>query len=195
MPQTDTEPRVELTTLRARDAAPVRRWLRDFHRAHGRAWVGALNLGWAHGETDAQLLAADIVERYAEALFVAARRDDALVVVARLGERPIGALWLNLSRQDHLAVPVGVVQWVYVSEWARGNRVGSALMEAGREWLRMRGVRGFQVSVLVDNEPAMRLYQRAGLRVADVRMMGSVDPVDEGPAGGASGTRASVTGR
>lgn len=195
MPHADTEPRVELTTLRARDAAPVRQWLRDFHRAHGRAWVGALNLGWADGETDAQLLASDIVERYAAALFAAARRDDALVVVARLGERPIGALWLSLSRQDHLAVPVGVVQWVYVSEWARGNRVGSALMEAGREWLRMRGVRGLQVSVLADNEPAMRLYQRAGLRVADVRMMGSVDIAEDGAGGGSAGARASVTGR
>jgi ribosomal protein S18 acetylase RimI-like enzyme len=194
MADTDTEPRVELTTLRARDAAPVRRWLRDFHRAHGHAWVGALNLGWGAGETDAQLLASDIVERYAEALFTASRRDDALVAVARLGDRPIGALWLGLSRQDHLAVPVGVVQWVFVSEWARGNGVGTALIEAGREWLRMRGVRGLQVSVLVDNEPAMRLYRRAGLRVADVRMMGAVDPPDDGGPGSVN-ARANASGR
>jgi ribosomal protein S18 acetylase RimI-like enzyme len=48
------------------------------------------------------------------------------------------------------------------------------LIDEGKRWLRSRGVKSVQVHVLADNEPARRLYERAGLVAADVRMMGAL---------------------
>jgi GNAT superfamily N-acetyltransferase len=177
MARTRTDLGVHLTTLRPTDASVVRKWLLDHLRVHNRTWVAAHGLGWTDSETELQMMVSDLVEEHWRAVQRAARRDDQFVALTRLDDRALGLVWAARRNHPYLNVPVGVLQWVFVAPWARQHGVGSVLIAAAKEWMRVRGVKSMEVSVLADNEPARRLYQRAGLEVADVRMMGPVgDP-------------------
>lgn len=175
MAYTDTDPGLQLTTLRASDEPVVRAWLADFLRHHNRTWADALDLGWSAAEVEAQQIAVDLVERHWSAVHRASRSDGHFVALARLDGRPLGVVWLQRKLQDHLGVPIGVLDWVYVAPWGRGHGVGTALLRAAKEWMRLHELRSWQVSVLADNPAALRLYRSAGLQIADVRMMGPVD--------------------
>jgi GNAT superfamily N-acetyltransferase len=60
----------------------------------------------------------------------------------------------------------GYIQNLVVAPWARGARIGEALMTAAARALRSRGVTGeWSLNVKVENAPAIRLYERLGLRV------------------------------
>jgi ribosomal protein S18 acetylase RimI-like enzyme len=120
-------------------------------------------------------MASNLVEKHWDELWRRSRDDEHFVGVTRLDERPLGLVWCAQRRHPYLDVPVGVLQWIFVAPWARGHGVASAMVESGKEWMRLRGLRSMEVSVLYDNESARRLYRRAGLTVGDVRMMGSLD--------------------
>lgn len=181
MASTDTEQGVCLTTLRAGDEAVLRAWLAEHHRQRGDTMASALGERWSRSDVDAQLLASDAVERSWHALRQSAQRDDALVAIARLDGRPIGVLWVLLRLADPVAARVGDVQWVYVAPWARRHRVASALVEAGREWLRLRGVRGMTATLRTASEGpgsaagAAAFFERVGLGVVDVVLAGTVE--------------------
>lgn len=168
--------RLRVTALRASDAAEVRRWMADFLRAHNRHWAEMHGLGWSATEVDAQMLAFDVVEERWQQLWRASKRFESnLVAVARLDGRAMGAVWADHRHNPYLKVPVGVLSWIYVAPWARGHRVGSKLIDVAKAWMRARDLRSCEVSVLAGNEAAIRLYERAGLQLADVRMMGSLE--------------------
>lgn len=60
----------------------------------------------------------------------------------------------------------GYIQNLVVAPEARGARIGEALMTAAAGALRSAGVTGhWTLNVKVDNAPAIRLYERLGLRV------------------------------
>jgi ribosomal protein S18 acetylase RimI-like enzyme len=172
MAQTRADLGVHLTTLRPSDEAAVRKWLVDHLRVHNRAWVAAHGLGWTPAETELQMLVSDLVEQHWSSVQRASRRDDQFVAVTRLDDRLLGLVWAGRHNHAYLHVPVGVLNWVYVAPWARQHGVGTVLIEAAKEWMRARELKSVEVSVLAENEPARRLYARAGLAVADVRMMG-----------------------
>lgn len=59
----------------------------------------------------------------------------------------------------------GYIQNLVVAPEARGARIGEALMTAAAHALRTWGVTGeWSLNVKVDNAPAIRLYERLGLR-------------------------------
>lgn len=176
MAHTDTDPAIVLTTLRASDEGDVRSWLQRFLRHHNSTWADALALGWSAGEVDAQQVAIDLVERHWQALWRAAHDERQIVVAARLDGRLLGCVWACCERHAYLGIRVGVLSWIYVAPWGRRHGVGKALIDAVREWMRMRRIVSLQVSVLANNQAAIRLYRSAGLEIADVRMMGAVDP-------------------
>jgi ribosomal protein S18 acetylase RimI-like enzyme len=176
MAHTDIDPGLVLTTLRSSDEPEVRQWLQGFLRAHNHAWVDVMGLGWSGQEIEAQQVAIDLVERHWRALWAAAHHEHQVVAVARLDGRLLGCVWAGAERHGYLGTTVGVLHWVYVAGWGRRHGVGTALIGAVKEWMRPRQIRSLQVSVLAVNDAAIRLYRKAGLRIADVRMMGPVDP-------------------
>jgi ribosomal protein S18 acetylase RimI-like enzyme len=54
-----------------------------------------------------------------------------------------------------------------VSEAARGQRIGQALLDIAARWGWERGKRRLTLHVAADNAPALRLYRRSGFRVAN----------------------------
>jgi ribosomal protein S18 acetylase RimI-like enzyme len=82
--------------------------------------------------------------------------------------RPAGATW------DFGSV-IGEVESLAVAPSARGGGVGTGLLDACRAELRARGVEFWSVDV-VESNPAVRLYERAGFRPNYRKMFGRVDP-------------------
>lgn len=167
-----TRTRLELTPLHADDGRDVRRWLSDFLRHHNRTWVRARGLGWSDGELDAQMAATDLVAEHWQMLVRASHQQTHHVAIARLDGRPVGGIWAEERTDTYLITPTGVLSWIYVAPWAREHGVGTVLLDDAKAWMTTRGLRSVTVNVLADNAPAMRLYRRLGLDVADVRMMG-----------------------
>lgn len=79
-----------------------------------------------------------------------------------------GATWA-------LGAAVGELESLAVADRARGAGVGSALMAAGRDILRERGVEYWSVAVVEANADAVRLYERAGFRPYYRNLLGRVD--------------------
>jgi ribosomal protein S18 acetylase RimI-like enzyme len=56
---------------------------------------------------------------------------------------------------------------MWVSPQARGKGVGDRLTAAVEQWARQAGLKTLRLSVVENNEPAIALYQRNGLRLTD----------------------------
>jgi GNAT superfamily N-acetyltransferase len=69
---------------------------------------------------------------------------------------------------------VGEVETLAVAEAARGQGIGTMLIEACRERLRSEGVTHWSVGVVEANEGATRFYERAGFRPFYRQLMGEV---------------------
>jgi ribosomal protein S18 acetylase RimI-like enzyme len=94
--------------------------------------------------------------------------------VALVEGEPAGICKLAL-RDDQ-----GWIAGVGVTPAHRGTGVGRALMEAAVEEARARGVRDLWLEVLVQNEPAIRLYERLGFEhVRDLEVWALDDFVSE----------------
>jgi ribosomal protein S18 acetylase RimI-like enzyme len=63
-----------------------------------------------------------------------------------------------------LGEPIGDLESLAVADGARGQGVGSLLIEAARERLRAAGVANWTVSAVDANPGALRLYEREGFR-------------------------------
>lgn len=174
-----TQEDIRLTSLRRTDALVMQRWLSEFLLAHNSAWSSVSGLGWSSSEVEVQIMATGLVEEHwASVKRAAANPSRHVVLVARAGDRPLGIVWASERRHPYLKVPVGSLDWVYVEPGARGRGIAGRMVEDAKRWMRVRGLKVCQVNVLADNEPARRLYARAGLAPADMRMMGSLDPIE-----------------
>jgi L-amino acid N-acyltransferase YncA len=84
-------------------------------------------------------------------------------LVARQGRTIAG--WAALSRVSQRSCYAGVADLtVYVASWARGKRVGSALMRAAIEASERAGIWTLQGSVFPENVASLRLCEAAGFR-------------------------------
>lgn len=84
-------------------------------------------------------------------------------LVARQGRTIAG--WAALNRISQRSCYAGVAELtVYVAGWARGKRVGSALMAAAIAASERAGVWTLQGSVMAENVPSLRLCEAAGFR-------------------------------
>ena len=84
-------------------------------------------------------------------------------LVARQGRTVAG--WAALSRMSQRSCYAGVAELtVYVASWARGKRVGSALMRAAIAASERAGIWSLQGSVFAENVPSLRLCEAAGFR-------------------------------
>ena len=178
MPPLPTHSQVQFTTLARGDAPVIRGWLRKYLQTHNEVWVERRGLDWSRSEVEIQLLAADLVAEHWARLLRSAQRERDTVIVARHDGEPLGCVWAAERIDDYLRTPTGVIQWLYVDPSARRRGLGEALVRDAKRWMRRRGLRSAMVSVQAMNTAAVGVYRRAGLEVADLRMMGPLD----GPA-------------
>jgi GNAT superfamily N-acetyltransferase len=100
-----------------------------------------------------------------------ARGEDVLLVAERDG-RPVGYAFLHVRHGPDDTWPVegrwGELVSLSVLPEERGSGVGTKLLDAVDGELEARGVRDLQVAVMAGNAEALRLYERRGLRPAEV---------------------------
>ncbi len=89
-------------------------------------------------------------------------------LVARQGRTIAG--WAALSRVSQRSCYAGVAELsVYVAGWARGHRVGSALMKAAVEASERAGIWTLQGAVFPENKASLQMCLAAGFREVGVR--------------------------
>ncbi|MGF1662740.1 MAG: GNAT family acetyltransferase [Kineosporiaceae bacterium] len=66
----------------------------------------------------------------------------------------------------------GWVYYVAVRATSRGHGLGTEIMAAAEEWLRVRGVRKVQLMVRRENLPAVAFYRGRGYAEQDVAVLG-----------------------
>jgi GNAT superfamily N-acetyltransferase len=149
---------VELRRSEVDRVAPLFKQLVEFHRDVVKgAWpVRSADAAWEHrrgqylewlGDGSARLLAA-----------VPTPDEDAPPVgYAVLAVKPSMASWDVDER-------VGELETLAVAEEARGQGIGSMLIEACRRLLREEGITHWAVAVVEANVDAARLYEREGFR-------------------------------
>jgi ribosomal protein S18 acetylase RimI-like enzyme len=97
--------------------------------------------------------------------------EDVVLIAERAG-RAVGYAFLHLHHGPDDTWPVGE-RWgevvsLSVSLEERGAGVGTALLDAVDAELAARGVADLQVAVMAGNAAALRLYERRGLRPAEL---------------------------
>lgn len=148
---------VELDVSQVDRVEPLFKGLVGFHRevVEGEWPVRDVDAAWAHRR-------AEYVEwlgggRARMLVAVPAGEEDAPRGYAVLSIKPSSASWDVGER-------IGELETLAVAEEARGEGIGSLLIETCRELLREQGVTHWGVAVVEVNEGATRLYERVGFR-------------------------------
>ncbi len=92
--------------------------------------------------------------------FVARTADGALV----------GHVWVARVLNQFTGRSEAMVLNLYVEEDFRGRGAAKRLMDVAEEWARVQDLDRIGLSVAVDNEPAVRLYEEMGYSVENQRM-------------------------
>jgi ribosomal protein S18 acetylase RimI-like enzyme len=99
-------------------------------------------------------------------------RGDAFVLLATAGEAPVGYAVVKIRPGDDDTWPVGAhlaeLISLAVAPDARGQGLGTALMDAVDAELERRGVHDLEVAVMAGNDRALRFYERRGLRAGEL---------------------------
>jgi len=101
--------------------------------------------------------------RYEEAL---KKRDRCLLVAANDRGRVLGYSLACIEHEpdDLTDVPRVEIVELAVDARSRGRSIGASLLEATHDWARSQGIALVQLAVWEFDEPALRLYGRAGYR-------------------------------
>lgn len=106
--------------------------------------------------------------------YLASQLDDAdvIVLVAERDGVVVGYTYAGVEGHDYMSLrgPAGVLHDIVVDPGARGQGVGRALLDATLAALRARGATQVVLSTAERNEPAQRLFARAGFRRTMIEM-------------------------
>jgi ribosomal protein S18 acetylase RimI-like enzyme len=145
--------------------AAVRSWIEAYLVEHVGWWLAARGL---EGEPADLVRERGLVDRDWEELLVARAAD--FVVVAEVDGAPAGIVRAALREDHHLGIRGGVLQWLAIDPSARGRGVATALVQRATDWFDAHGASA-EVFVTDANATAMRVYERAGFRTVDTRML------------------------
>lgn len=97
---------------------------------------------------------------------------DIVVLVAERGGEVLGYTYASVEGHDYMSLrgPAGVLHDIVVDPAHRGEGVGRMLLDATLAALATRGVPRIVLSTAERNEPAQRLFARAGFRRTMIEM-------------------------
>ncbi|MDR1710960.1 MAG: mycothiol synthase [Propionibacteriaceae bacterium] len=126
--------------------------VRGYREADLDALAAVNAAAFAHHPEQGRMTAADFRERMAESWF-----DPAGLLLVFAGGRLAGFHWTKRETPDR-----GEVYVIGVAEWAQGQGLGRALLDAGLDHLRQQGVQTVFLYVDASEEKPVRMYDRAG---------------------------------
>ncbi len=127
------------------------------------AFLAVNAAAFAHHPEQGALDRRGLLERMAEPWF-----DPAGFLVAERHGSIVGYHWTKVHREGRLRATCGEVYVIGVDPSAQGSGIGRALLAAGLEHLRRRGLDEVILYVEADNAGAIQLYQRHGFTHAAV---------------------------
>jgi len=106
---------------------------------------------------------------------------DVTVLVAEADGKVVGYSYAGVEGTDYMALrgPAGVLHDIIVDPGQRGRGVGRMLLDAALGFLASRGAPRAVLSTAARNEPAQRLFARAGFRNTMIEM---TRELDDGPS-------------
>lgn len=136
--------------------------------------LGALLMRVHHDFDPRRFIPATGETAHAYAAFLDSQRDveDVFVLVAEHGGEVVGYAYAGVEGFDYMALrgPAGVLHDVVVHPAHRGQGMGRMLLEAALAEMERRGAPRVVLSTAERNEPAQRLFARAGFRRTMVEM-------------------------
>jgi ribosomal protein S18 acetylase RimI-like enzyme len=136
--------------------------------------LGALLVRLHHGFDPARFIAAppEIEQAYATFLERQLADPDVVVLVAERDGVVLGYTYARVEERDYMALrgPAGVLHDIVVDPAHRGNGVGRMLLDATLAALEARGAPRVVLQTAARNEPAQRLFARAGFRPTMIEM-------------------------
>lgn len=100
------------------------------------------------------------------------KEPDVIVLVAEQDGEVVGYAYAGLEGHDYMALrgPAGALYDVIVDPAHRGRGVGRQLLDAAIAALKTKGAPRVVLSTAQRNEPAQRLFERAGFRRTMIEM-------------------------
>jgi ribosomal protein S18 acetylase RimI-like enzyme len=99
-------------------------------------------------------------------------KPDIVVLVAEENGEVLGYTYAGIEGTDYMALrgPAGALYDIVVDPEQRGRGVGRALLDATLDELKARGAPRVVLETAERNEPAQRLFERAGFRRTMIEM-------------------------
>jgi ribosomal protein S18 acetylase RimI-like enzyme len=95
--------------------------------------------------------------------------DGMLMLVGEAGDEPVGRLWIGLEHPREVP-DCAFIYDIEVFATHRGRGLGRALLTAGEEATRSRGVGALELNVFGANQAAIELYRSSGYRLITQQM-------------------------
>ena len=97
---------------------------------------------------------------------------DVIILVAEQHDEAVGYTYASIEGHDYMSLrgPAGVLHDIVVDPAHRGSGIGRMLLDATIAALRVRGAPRVVLATAEQNEPAQRLFTRAGFRRTMVEM-------------------------
>ena len=145
--------------------------------------LGALLVRVHHEFDPRRFIAASPRTEQGYASFLGSQLDkkDVIVLVAEGNGEVLGYAYASVEGYDYMSLrgPAGVLNDIVVDPAHRGQGIGRKLLDAAMAALELRGAPRVVLSTAERNEPAQRLFAKAGFRRTMIEMTREL-----GPAGG-----------
>ena len=136
--------------------------------------LGALLVRMHHDLDPDRFIAAtpQTEDRYGSFLGTQLEEPNIVILVAERGGEVVGYTYAGVEEYDYMSLrgPAGVLYDIVVDAAHRGQGVGRMLLDATLEALAAKGAPRVVLSTAEQNEPAQRLFARAGFRRTMIEM-------------------------
>jgi ribosomal protein S18 acetylase RimI-like enzyme len=137
-------------------------------------WLGALLVRTHHDFDPDRFIAATPRTEHGYGSFLGTQLEEPNIIIlaAERDGEVIGYTYAGVEGNDYMSLrgPAGVLHDIVVDPAHRGQGVGRALLDATLEALEAKGVPRVVLSTAERNEPAQRLFARAGFRRTMIEM-------------------------
>ena len=160
--------------LHTADEPIVRAWLSDYLHRHISGWLSTHGLKWEPNQISKHIDTHDLVARDWRELDESVGKSDSFVEVVLNNEEVVGIVHATLRNDRYLCIPLGTVDWLYVSRAMRGRCISTTLIKRATTWMQGRGVSAAEVFVTESNVSAVRCYERNRFQRLDLRMVSAL---------------------